>query len=505
MKEGESMKNLLGIDLGTSAVKLLLMDETGKVVGTITKDYPVYFPEPGWAQQNPEDWWEATKEGIRELLSVSHIAPAQICSIGVGGQMHGLVLLDSENQVLMPALLWCDQRTQAQCDYITEKLGKQLSEYTGNKALTGFTAPKVLWVRQHRPEVFQKICHVLLPKDYIRFKLTGEYATDVSDASGTLFFDVANRRWSSEMLALLGLKEEVLPTCYESYEVTGRITEEAAQLTNLMAGTEVVGGGGDQACGAVGTGVVAAGMASVALGTSGVVFACQEKYAVDDENKLHAFCHSNGKWHVMGVMLSASSCLKWWVEEVCKLDDSGYALLLAEAEEIPAGSEGLIFLPYLMGERTPYSDPNARGTFIGLTMTHSRAHMTRAILEGVGFGLRDSLEIIREQNIPAEVLRVSGGGAKSMLWRQILADITNLKVEVVNSVDGPALGAAILASVGAGIFDSVEAACNSIIKAVWSTEPNQEQARKYDRVYRVYHQLYSTLKATFGELHSLSE
>ncbi len=495
--------NFLGIDLGTSAVKLLLMDEKGSVIGTVTKDYPVYYPESGWAEQNPEDWWEATKAGISELLRTAGMAGTQVRSIGLGGQMHGLVLLDRANQVLMPAMLWCDQRTQAECDYITEKLGTELSKYTGNKALAGFTAPKVLWVRRHLPEIFEKIGHVLLPKDYIRFKLTGEYATDVSDASGTLFFDVSNRRWSAEMLAMLGLSEEVLPKCYESYEVTGNITEEAARSTQLHAGTEVVGGGGDQACGAVGTGVVDRGMALVALGTSGVVFACQEKYAVDDENKLHAFCHSNGKWHVMGVMLSASSCLKWWVEEIFHLDNSGYALLLEEAGKIPPGSEGLIFLPYLMGERTPYSDPNARGTFIGLTMMHSRAHMTRAILEGVCFGLRDSLEIIREQNIPAQVIRVSGGGAKSLLWRQILADIMGLKVEVVNSTDGPAFGAAILAAVGAGIFDTVEDACNSTIKAVWSTEPNQEQVKKYERVYRIYQGLYRTLKETFTELSSI--
>lgn len=487
----------LGIDLGTSSVKLLLMDEEGKVIQTLSKEYPVHYPKPGWAEQSPEDWWNATSEGIREILKITGLTGKDVESIGLSGQMHGLVLLATDNKVLMPALLWCDQRTQDECDYITDQLGCKLSQYTGNKALTGFTAPKVLWVKRHYPEIYEQISHILLPKDYIRFKLTGEYASDVSDASGTLLFDVANRCWSQEMLEFIGLTQDVLPTCYESFAVTGKITPEAAGITDLTAGIPVVGGGGDQAAGAVGTGIVSAGMISVALGTSGVVFACQENYAVDNENRLHAFCHSNGKWHVMGVMLSAASCLKWWVEEVCQLDDKGFALLLEEAQKVAAGSDGLIFLPYLMGERTPYSDPDARGTFIGLSMIHSRAHMTRAILEGVSFGLRDSLEIIRQQNLPATVVRVSGGGANSLLWRQMLADIFGLRVEVVNSVDGPAFGAAILAAVGAGVFPSIEDACSHMIETVWSTEPNPENVKKYDRVYPVYHQLYNTLQDTF--------
>jgi xylulokinase len=492
----------LGIDLGTSSVKLLLMSEDGKVVQTVSKDYPVYYPKPGWAEQNPEDWWQATKDGIKEIIEKSGIDEGKICSIGLSGQMHGLVLLDQGDRVLMPALLWCDQRTYDECDYITEQLGEKLSEYTGNKALTGFTAPKVLWVKQNCPEVYGKIRHVLLPKDYIRFQLTGEYATDVSDASGTLFFDVANRRWSPEMLGLLGLSEEVLPKCYESFQVTGKISEAAACLTGLHAGIPVVGGGGDQACGAVGTGVVSAGIASVALGTSGVVFACQEHYSVDEQNRLHSFCHANGKWHVMGVMLSAASCLKWWVEEVCQLGDNGFITLLKEAEKIPAGSEGLLFLPYLMGERTPYSDPHARGAFIGLNMSHKRGHMTRAILEGVSFGLRDSLEITREQKIPITAVRVSGGGAKSILWRQVLADILNLKVDIVNSVEGPAFGAAILAAVGAEAFTNVEEACNTMVQVVASTQPKLENVKTYDVMYQTYRGLYGTLKDTFQTLYT---
>ncbi|CUH94674.1 hypothetical protein P22_0740 [Propionispora sp. 2/2-37] len=491
----------LGIDLGTSSVKILLLANDGKVLQTVTKDYPVYYPKPGWAEQNPEDWWDATRKGIREILDMTAGTAQEVKGIGLSGQMHGMVLLDQEDRVLMPALLWCDQRTQDECDELTEQLGFKLSEYTGNKALAGFTAPKVLWVRRNRPEIYRRIAHVLLPKDYIRWRLTGDYATDVSDASGTLFFDVARREWSREMLVFLGLSEQVLPTCYESYEITGHVSKQANAETGLCAGIPVVGGGGDQASGAVGTGVVAAGGASVALGTSGVVFACQENYSVDKENRLHSFCHANGKWHVMGVMLSAASCLKWWVEEVCQLDGSaGYTALLEEAAAVPPGSEGLVFLPYLLGERTPYSDPYARGTFVGLTMTHTRKHMTRAILEGVAFGLRDSLEIIRQQHIPVDEVRVSGGGAKSVLWRQILADILGLPVCLVNSVEGPAFGAAILAAVGVGAFEGVEKACSAIIRTVEQTEPLTANIAKYNELYAIYHRLYGTLRQTFREL-----
>lgn len=493
----------LGIDLGTSAVKLLLLNEAGEVVQTVSKEYPVFYPKTGWAEQNPEDWWEATRKGISEILGKVNPSEKDIQGIGISGQMHGLVLLDQKDDILLPAILWCDQRTQAECDFINKELGVKLSEYTGNQALTGFTAPKLLWVKKNHPEVFGQIAHILLPKDYIRFKLTGEYATDVSDASGTLMFDVGKRQWSAEMLDFLGIEKNALPNCYESYEITGSVTKAASVETDLLPGVKVVGGGGDQACGAVGTGVVSAGTVSVALGTSGVVFACQEDYAVDSMNRLHSFCHANGKWHVMGVMLAAASCLKWWVEEVNHLDDSGYNLLLSEAEKVAAGSDGLIFLPYLMGERTPYSDPYARGSFIGLTMTHTRAHMTRAILEGVSFALKDSLEIIYGQNIPVERVRVSGGGAKSKLWRQILADILNLPVDVVNSVEGPAFGAAILAAVGLGAFGSVEHACSKLIKTVDTVEPNLLVQQKYKDMYFIYHSLYGTLQKTFVAINKI--
>ncbi|SFE48696.1 xylulokinase [Thermoanaerobacter thermohydrosulfuricus] len=497
----------LGIDLGTSAVKIILIEEKGNVIGSTSKEYPVYYPQPGWSEQNPEDWWNATKDGIRELIIKTGVKNDDIKGIGLSGQMHGLVLLDENNNVLMPAILWNDQRTQEECDYITQTLGKErLTKYTGNKALTGFTAPKILWVKKHRTDIYKKIHHILLPKDYIRFKLTGEYATDVSDASGTLLFDVENRRWSKEMLDALEIPYNWMPKCYESTEVTGYVTKEAADLTGLKEGTIVVGGGGDQASGAVGTGTVKSGIVSVALGTSGVVFASQEKYVVDEENRLHSFCHANGKWHVMGVMLSAAACLKWWIDNIINFNGSSitYEKLLEEAEKVTPGSGGLIFLPYLMGERTPHSDPYARGSFIGLNMTHKREHMTRAILEGVAFGLRDSLEIIKELNIPVNEVRVSGGGAKSVLWRQILADIFGVRVDMVNATEGPAFGAAIMSAVGYGIFKDVEEACSILIKVTDSVYPIEENKDKYNEVYTVYKDLYYLLKNTFKRIVEIS-
>lgn len=493
--------NFLGIDLGTSSVKIIAMDEEGKVTGSLSKEYPVYYPSPGFAEQNPEDWWMATRDGIKELIEKNKIDSKTIKAIGFSGQMHGLVALDDRDEVLFPAILWCDQRTQEECNYITETIGTaRLSKYTGNKALTGFTAPKILWVRKHNPEIYNKIKHILLPKDYIRFKLTGEYATDVSDASGTLLFDVENRCWSKEMLDILDISEELMPKCFESFEVTGQVNKSASNSTGLLEGTLVVGGGGDQATGAVGTGTVESGIISVAMGTSGVIFAAQKEYKVDHENRLHSFCHANNEWHVMGVMLSAASCLKWWVEEINKGESKDFDKILEEAEKIPAGCDGLIFLPYLMGERTPYSDANAKGCFIGLSITHTRAHMTRAILEGVAFGLRDSLELVKALNIPINEVRVSGGGAKSKLWRQILADVFETRIDMINSVDGPSYGAAILASVGGGCFNSVNEACRKLIRVTESVSPNRDNIDKYNRLYKVYSSLYYILRDTFKKL-----
>ena len=497
--------NFLGIDLGTSSVKIIVMDDKGKVIESVSKSYPISYPEVGWAEQNPEDWWNSTKEGINELLSKNNIIVNDIKGISFSGQMHGLVLLDEKNDVLMPAILWCDQRTQVQCEYLNKKFGQdKLSKYTANKALTGFTLPKLLWVKENRLEIYEKTAHIMLPKDYISFKLTGSFASDVSDASGTLMFDVENRKWSSEMLDLLEIDEKILPKVYESSEVVGKVSEEASKEVRLSTETLVIAGAGDQAAGAVGTGTVDAGVLSVALGTSGVVFGCNEKFSVDTENKLHSFCHSNGKWHQMGVMLSAASCLQWWVENI-NIDAEGdiYEKLLSEAEQSPVGSNKLIFLPYLMGERTPHSDVNAKGSFIGLNITHKRGDMTRAILEGVCFGLRDSLEILKSTAAEATEVRVSGGGSRNRFWRQILADIFNIKVGVINSAEGPAYGAAILAAVGCGLYKTVEDACRALINISDEVNPISKNVEKYDKVYEVYKSLYYSLKDKFEEISNL--
>jgi xylulokinase len=497
--------NFLGIDLGTSSVKIVVMNENGQVVSSISKDYDVNYPKVGWAEQNPEDWWTATRDGIKELINSSEIKGESIKGIGFSGQMHGLVLLDKENNVLRPAILWCDQRTQEECDYLNKEIGQdKVSQFTGNMALTGFTAPKLLWVRKHEEEIFNKIEHILLPKDYIRFKLTGTYATDVSDASGMLMLDVENRKWSKEMLEILGISEKVLPKVYESWEVTGKVIREVSEYTGLSEETVVVAGGGDNAAGAVGTGTVEEGILSVSLGTSGVVFASSDKYEVDEKNRLHSFCHANGKWHQMGVMLSAASCLKWWVENINKdIEGDVFDKLLEEANNSPIGANGVVFLPYLMGERTPYSDPDAKGVFFGLNITSAREDMTRAILEGVCFGLRDSLEILKSLNVDIKEVRVSGGGAKSPLWRQILADIFGVMVKVINSKEGPAYGAAILAAVGCGAFNSVDEACKKLIKVTDSTEPNPKNVEVYNKVYNVYKGLYPALKESFKKISNI--
>jgi len=491
----------LGIDLGTSSVKLLLMNNEGKTIGSVTNEYDVYYPKVGWAEQKPEDWWQATHSGIKELISLKGISNEVIKGISFSGQMHGLVLLDKNNEVIRPALLWCDQRTEEQCDYLNNVIGQEkLSKYTGNKALTGFTAPKVLWVKDNEPENFERINKVLLPKDYISFKLTGKYSSDVSDASGTLFFDVENRCWSKEMIEILSMNEEWLPKVYESSEVVGQVSAEAAALTGLSEDTKVVAGAGDQAAGAVGTGIVDAGVLSVALGTSGVVFASCDDYEVDGENRLHSFCHASGKYHQMGVMLSAAQSLKWWVEEVNKGNGKDFDLMLEEAENSKVGSNGVVFLPYLMGERTPHSDANARGVFFGLNVTSNKGDMTRSILEGVAFGLRDSLEVIKDMHIELKEVRVSGGGARSALWRSIIADVFNLPVALINAQDGPAYGAAILAAVGCGVYSNVEEACRELVEVKEVIKPNVENSKKYDEVYKVFTKLYPAVKDNFKEL-----
>lgn len=486
----------LGIDLGTSSVKILVTNSKNEIVGDATREYPVYYPKDKWAEQNPLDWWEQTKETIKDVVKKLGIGKDEIKAISFSGQMHGLVALGEDNSVLTPAILWCDNRTEEECDEITAHFGaEKLSDLVGNKALTGFTAPKILWVKKNLPEVFKQIRHIMLPKDYISFCLTGSYSTDLSDASGMLLVDVENRKWSQEMIAFLGIEEAMLPKLYESYEVCGTVTEAVKAELGLEGEILVVAGAGDQAAGAVGTGTVVEGIVSVTLGTSGVVFAAHEKYAVDGENRLHAFCHANGKYHSMGVMLSAANCLKWWVDSMqtgCDFDD-----LLAEAEKTEHEDTRLVFLPYLMGERTPYSDPDAKGAFVGMSMTTERGHMTKAVLEGVSFGLRDSLEILKDIKVPINEVRVIGGGAKSPLWKQILADIFDVEIQEINTNQGGALGAAILAAVGAGHFKNVEEGCDTMIRVTNVVKPIRENVDAYNIKYPKYVALYEALKGWY--------
>jgi len=497
--------SFLGIDLGTSSVKILAIEKDGTIIGSASKEYPVYYPKPNHAEQNPQDWWEGVKGAMKQLVQEHPQLANNVESVSFSGQMHGLVALDKNNEVLTPAILWSDQRTEEECDDITKGIGQEnLTKYTSNKALTGFTAPKILWVKKHLPEVFEKIEHIMLPKDYIQFKLTGNYATDVSDASGMLLLDVKNRKWSQEMIDFLGIKEEMLPKVFESYEITGRVKEEVKQELGLAGCGEILvaAGAGDQAAGAIGAGVVEDGILSVVLGTSGVVFVSEDEYAVDTQNRLHSFCHANGKYHQMGVMLSAAASLKWWIDEIQKDTKNPYDILQEEAGEVSPGSEGLYFLPYLLGERTPYSDADARGCFIGLSISHKRAHMTRAVLEGVIFGLRDSLEIVKEisQGDGIREVRLSGGGAKSKLWRQIVADIFGIPVHLTNATEGAAFGAAILAAVAAKAYDSVDEACKALIATTEVTNPIADHVEAYNKHYKIYNSLYGTLQSTFKEI-----
>ena len=504
------MALLLGIDIGTSGTKAIAVDEGGKLVASASADYELLTPKPLWAEQRPRDWWDATCKVCQEI--VAQVGSENISSVGLSGQMHGLVLLDGSGQVLRDAILWCDQRTQAQCDEITARVGRDvLVQETANPVLTGFTAPKILWVREHEPQVAARARMHLLPKDYIRFELTGETATEVSDASGTSLLNVPERKWSEKVCGALDIALDTLPKVYESFEVSGRISSRGARGTGLKEGTPVVGGGGDQAAGAVGNGIVRSGIISVASGTSGVVFAFADSPTVDPQLRMHTFCHAvPHKWHVMGVMLSAGGSLRWYRDTFCQpekvvsglMNIDPYELITREAAQVPAGSEGLLFLPYLTGERTPHPDPLARGAFVGLTVRHTRAHLARAVLEGVSFGLRDSLEIMRSMNISIGNARASGGGAKSEVWRQIQADVFGLPLSTIAIDEGPALGAALLAGVGAGIYSSVEEACDTVVKTGASSRVSEENAAVYDRLYASYSELYPALKTTFARLSS---
>ena len=506
------MNYLLGIDVGTSGTKALLINASkdGEVVASCTKTYPLYTPKPLWAEQEPEDWWQATILAIRQLIEDSGVEPKQIKGMGLSGQMHGSVFLDENNEVLRPAILWCDQRTQAECDWIMDTVGRDKTvELISNPVLTGFTAGKIVWLRNNEPELYKRVRKVLLPKDYIRLRLTGEFATEVSDASGTALFNVTKRDWAWEMLDAIDIPRDWMPKSYESPEVSGRITSEAAMLTGLAEGMPVVGGGGDQAAGAVGNGIVEPGIISSTVGTSGVVFAFAENPVVDPNLRVHTFCHAvPGKWHVMGVMLSAGGSLRWYRDTFCgaeatvarALGRDPYDLMSEEAANVPAGSEGLIFLPYLTGERTPYPDANARGVFFGITLRSDRAHFTRSVLEGVAYGLRDSFGILEEMKVPINQVRASGGGARSELWRQIQADVTGYDHVTINIDEGPALGVALLAGVGTGIYPSVEKACRSVIRIVNTTRADRAAKKVYDGFYPIYRSLYSSLKDEFAKV-----
>lgn len=501
------MTHLVGMDVGTTGAKTLLIDDLGHVLHTLTVEYPMYTPRPQWAEQDPEDWWQAAVKSVRQVLRDSGIDPRDISGIGLTGQMHGMVMLDARGKVLRPCIMWNDQRTTAQCEWIMNTVGRErFLELTHNPALPGFTAPKIIWTRENEPEIYAQAAKVLLPKDYLRYRLTGVYATEVSDASGTVLLDVGQRNWSQEVLRDLAIPADWMPECVESPEITGRITPEVADLTGLQAGLPVVGGAGDQAASAVGTGIVEPGLVSVTIGTSGVVFAYTDAPLRDPQGRLHTFCHAvPGKWHVMGVTLSAGGSFRW-VRDTLGLSEKNiaalsavdpYEILTAEAASAPAGCEGLIFLPYLTGERTPYADANARSTFFGLTLRHDKRHMVRAVLEGVAYSLRDSIELFRDLGIPIQQVRATGGGSRSLLWRQIFADVFGTELVTVNVTESTAYGAALLAGVGTGVYSSVPDACSATVHIVDRTEPIAENQAAYNEHYPIYRSLYRALKPAF--------
>lgn len=482
----------VGIDLGTSAVKLLLMDETGHIHKIVSKEYPLYFPNPGWSEQKPEDWYEQSMAGLKELLN--ECDKSKVAGISFGGQMHGLVILDSDDNVIRPALLWNDGRTYEECDYLNNVIGKdKLSEYTANISFTGFTAPKILWVKNKEPENFARIAKIMLPKDYLAYKLSGVHCTDVSDASGMLLFDVKNRCWSKEMMEICDVKEEQLAKVFESYEVVGTLKPDVADELGLSTEVKIIAGAGDNAAAAVGTGTVGDGRCNISLGTSGTIFISSDSFGVDENNALHSFAHADGHYHLMGCMLSAASCNKWWMEEIMQTKD--FAGEQKAIEKL--GENHVYFLPYLMGERSPHNNPNARGTFIGMTMDTTRADMYQAVLEGVGFALRDSFEVAKSLGIKIERTKICGGGAKSPLWKKIIANILGIKVDIIESEEGPGYGGAMLAAVGCGEFASVEEAADKLVKVIDTVEPDAELTAKYDVRYNQFKQIYPTVKPVF--------
>lgn len=482
----------IGVDLGTSAVKLLLMDENGKICKIVSREYPLYFPHPGWSEQNPEDWFAQSMEGIRELTA--DCDKSQVQGISFGGQMHGLVALDDQDQVIRPAILWNDGRTGKQTDYLNQVIGKdKLSEYTANIAFAGFTAPKILWMRENEPENFARICKIMLPKDFLAYKLSGSFCTEYSDASGMLLLDVEHKCWSEEMLEICGITEEQLPKLYESWEVVGTLKKEIAEDLGLPESVKVIAGAGDNAAAAVGTATVGDGGCNISLGTSGTLFISSKKFGVDENNALHSFAHADGNYHLMGCMLSAASCNKWWMDEILKTK----AYQEEQAGITKLGENRVFYLPYLMGERSPHNDPDARAAFIGMSMDTTREDMTQAVLEGVAFGLRDSLEVARSIGVSPERTKICGGGAKSPLWRKIIANVMNMKVDIIESEEGPGYGAAILAAVGCGVFSSVEEAAKKLVKVVATEEPDPELTAKYEERYQNFRKLYPALKGMF--------
>lgn len=494
------MAYLLGLDISTTGAKALIIDERGTVIASHNTPQTLSTPFPLWSEQHPSDWWDGIAQSIRAALSSANLKGTDIAAVGLTGQMHGLVLLDKDGNVLRPAILWNDGRTQAQCDEMTAKIGfERLIELTGNRALTGFTAPKILWVRQHEPDVYAQAAHILLPKDYIRYQLTGDYHTDLAGAAGTSLLNVRERAWSTEVLDALEIPLEWMPKVHEGTEITGVISARAAEITGLAAGTPVVGGGGDQAAGAVGMGAVSPNIIGLTVGTSGVVFAPLSTYAYEPQGRLHAFCHAvPNQWHFMGVMLSAAGSLQWYRDTFAP--QTPFDALVDAAGGVPAGSEGLLFMPYLTGERTPHPDPLARAGFVGFTPRHTLQHATRAVLEGVAYGLKDAFTLIEAVGIPSDAqVRISGGGAKSPLWQQIIADVLGLPLVNVNTTEGGAFGAALLASVGAGVFGDVQSACAATIQTGETVTPSQDSAR-YAEQYAAYQALYPALQSVYPRL-----
>ncbi len=482
----------VGIDLGTSAVKMLLMQTNGKIEKIVSREYPLIFPHSGWSEQKPEDWWDAVQSGLVELLDGCD--KSQVAGISFGGQMHGLVILDAEDNVIRPAILWNDGRTTKETDYLNEVIGKdKLSRYTANIAFAGFTAPKILWVKNNEPENFAKIAKIMLPKDYIAYMLSGTFCTDVSDASGMLLFDVEHKCWSKEMMEICDVKESQLAQIFESYEVVGNLKPELATKFGLSDQVKIIAGAGDNAAAAVGTGTVGDGRCNISLGTSGTIFISSEKFGVDKFNALHSFAHADGHYHLMGCMLSAASCNKWWMEEIINTKD--FAGEQKGIEKL--GENEVFFLPYLMGERSPINDPLARSCFLGMSMNTTRTDMTQAILEGVAFAIRDSLEVARSLGIKIERSKICGGGAKSPLWKKMIANILNIKIDVIESEEGPGYGGAILAAVGCGEYASVEEAAEKLVKVVDTVEPEAELVEKYEKQYRKFKKIYPALKEVF--------